>query len=637
MSPSFHEIMSPSFHEISSVLKSVEKPGRYIGGEYNRVMKDKAAVKCRFAFCFPDVYEIGMSNLGVRILYDVLNKEPDVWCERVYAPGADMREMMKKYRLPLTAVESGDSMDRFDMVAFSLQYELCYSTMLGMLDLAGLPLWAKDRAADDPIVIGGGPCVFNPEPIAPFFDLIDVGEGEEILPEICRLYIQMKENGTYTKDAFLLAAAKEIEGVYIPSLYEVTYHPDGTIRSFAPKVEGIPLKIKKRIISDLDTVSYPEKLVMPYIETVHDRIVLEVYRGCMRGCRFCQAGMVGRPIREKSPEVICKSAKCLYDNTGYDEISLIALSISDYPRLRELTDGLLAWTDDAHVSLSLPSLRLDSFSEELMKKVSSVRSAGLTFAPEAGTQRLRDVINKNVTEEDLRRSVGIAFRGGKSAVKLYFMDGLPTETLADIEGIAAVAKTVIDCYYELPKEERPRGGVNVTISVSCFVPKPFTPFQWEKQDSMQAFTEKQEHLRSVIADRRIRYTYHSADTSRIEGVFARGDRRVASALALAAAEGVYLDAWDEHFDYDQWIDIFRRSGVDPDFYTTRGFGDDEILPWDMIDAGVSKEFLRRERDRAYRGETTASCAEHCNACGADRLGGKTVWCAKRKKSGGEDA
>ncbi len=621
--------MSQNLNELSSILKSVEKPGRYIGGEYHRVMKDKAAVKCRFAFCFPDVYEIGMSNLGVRILYDVLNKEPDVWCERAYAPGKDMKEKMEEYHLPLTAVESGDPVAAFDMVAFSLQYEMCYSTALGMLKLSGLPVWAKDRGADAPIVIGGGPCVFNPEPIAPFFDLIDVGEGEEVLPEICRLYIEMKENGSYTREKFLLEATK-IEGVYIPSLYDVSYFEDGRIKAFTPKLPGLPTKIRKRIIADLDTVSYPEKLVMPYIETVHDRIVLEVYRGCMRGCRFCQAGMVGRPIREKSPETICKAAKCLYDNSGYEEISLIALSISDYTRLRELTDGLLSWTDDAHVSLSLPSLRLDSFSEELMEKVSSVRSAGLTFAPEAGTQRLRDVINKNVTEDDLRRSVGIAFRGGKSAVKLYFMDGLPTETMEDIEGIAGVAKTVIDCYYELPKEERPRGGVNVTISVSCFVPKPFTPFQWEKQDSMEQFTEKQEHLRSVIHDRRIRYTYHNADTSRIEGVFARGDRRVAHAIALAAEEGVYLDAWDENFSYEKWLDLFRRTGVDPDFYTTRGFGLDEILPWDMIDAGVSKEFLLREREKAYRAQTTVSCAEHCNGCGADHLGGKTVYCPKKK-------
>ena len=385
---------------ISSVLKSVEKPGRYIGGEYNRIMKDRDSVKCRFAFCFPDTYEIGMSNLGVRILYDVLNKDKDVWCERVYAPWTDMKEKMGEYSIPLSALESGDAVSEFDLVGFSLQYELCYTTALAMIKLAGIPLYSRDRGEDTPVIIGGGPCVYNSEPIADFFDIINVGEGEEMLLEICHLYINMKENGTYTREAFLREAS-HIEGVYIPSFYEVSYNDDGTLKEYKPLYDDVPKKIKKRIIADLDKVSYPEKLVMPYVETVHDRIVLEVYRGCIRGCRFCQAGMVYRPIREKSPETLCKAAKCLYESTGYDEISLISLSISDYSRLPELTDGLLSWTDDAHVSLSLPSLRLDSFSEELMKKISSVRTGGLTFAPEAGTQRLRDVINKNVTEEDL--------------------------------------------------------------------------------------------------------------------------------------------------------------------------------------------------------------------------------------------
>ena len=610
---------------ISSVLKSVSKPGRYMGGEYNSIMKDKSTVKCRFAFCFPDTYEIGMSNLGVRILYDVLNKDKDIWCERVYAPWTDMKEQMEKYSIPLTAQESGDAVADFDLVAFSLQYELCYTTALAMLKLAGIPIWSKDRAEDCPIIIAGGPCVYNAEPVADFFDLINVGEGEEVLLEISRLYIKMKEDGSYTRAAFLLEASK-IEGVYIPSFYSVSYNEDGTIKEYKPKFDSLPEKIKKRIIADLDTVSYPEKLVMPYIETVHDRIVLEVYRGCIRGCRFCQAGMVYRPIREKSPETLCKSAKCLYESTGYEEISLISLSISDYSRLRELTDGLLSWTDDARVSLSLPSLRLDSFSEELMEKISSVRQGGLTFAPEAGTQRLRDVINKNVTEDDLRRAVGIAFRGGKNSVKLYFMNGLPTETYVAIEGIAALAKTVIDCYYELPKPERPKGGVSVTASVSCFVPKPFTPFQWEKQDSLESLEAKQQHLRDNITDRRIRYNYHDAKVSRIEGVLARGDRRLAKAIALAVEEGAIFDAWDEYFSYDKWIDVFARTGVDPDFYTTRGFGLDEVLPWDIIDCGVTKQFLLRERSKAYEGKTTPSCAENCNGCGANKLGGKNRWC-----------
>ena len=609
---------------ISSVLKSVSKPGRYIGGEYNSVIKDKNSVKCRFAFCFPDTYEIGMSNLGVRILYDVINKDNDVWCERAYAPWTDMKEKMEEYSIPLTTVESGDPLSAFDMVAFSLQYEMCFTTTLAMLKLAGFPIWAKDRAEDCPIIIGGGPCVYNSEPVAEFFDLINIGEGEEVLLEICHLYNKMKDEGTYTRTAFLREAS-HIDGVYIPSLYEVSYNEDGTIKEYKPLYLDVPTKIKKRIIEDMDKAPYPEKLVMPYIETVHDRIVLEVYRGCIRGCRFCQAGMVYRPIREKSAEVLCKQAKCLYDNTGYDEISLISLSISDYSELPKLTDSLLEWTDKAHVSLSLPSLRIDSFSEELMQKVSSVRTGGITFAPEAGTQRLRDVINKNVTEEDLMRSVGIAFKGGKSNVKLYFMNGLPTETLEDIEGIAELSKKVIGQYFAIPKPERPK-GIGVTISVSCFVPKPFTPFQWEKQDTFDELIKKQEHLRSCITDRRIKYTYHDAKVSFIEAVLARGDRRLAPAIAYLAEQGRMFDAWDEFFDYDAWIDAFDKCGVDPAFYTSRGFGLDEVLPWDIIDIGVTKAFLKRERDKAYKGETTPSCQEKCSGCGANKLGGKNKWC-----------
>ena len=609
---------------ISSVLKSVSKPGRYIGGEFNSVIKNMDEVGVRFAFCFPDTYEIGMSNLGVRILYDVLNKDKSVWCERVYAPWTDMKEKMEEYSIPLSAVESGDSLDKFDLVAFSLQYEMCYTTTLAMLKLAGFPIWAKDRAEDCPIIVGGGPCVYNSEPVAEFFDLINIGEGEEVLLEICHLYERMKQDGSYTRSAFLRAAS-HIEGVYIPSLYEVSYNSDGTIKEYKPLFDDVPTKIKKRIVEDMDAASYPEKLVMPYIETVHDRIVLEVYRGCIRGCRFCQAGMVYRPIREKSVETLCKQAKCLYDNTGYDEISLISLSISDYSELPALTDSLLEWTDKSHVSLSLPSLRIDSFSEELMRKVSSVRTGGITFAPEAGTQRLRDVINKNVTEDDLMRSVGIAFRGGKSNVKLYFMNGLPTETDEDILGIAALAKRVVDQYYAMPKPERPK-GLGVTVSVSCFVPKPFTPFQWERQDSFDELIRKQELLKSAITDRRIKYAYHDAKVSFIEAVLARGDRRLAPAIAYLADKGQMFDAWDEFFNYDLWIEAFESCGIDPTFYTSRGFGLDEVLPWDIIDIGVTKAYLRRERDKAYEGKTTPSCADMCSGCGANKLGGKNKWC-----------
>ena len=612
-------------HEkLSGILKAVSKPGRYTGGEFGQIVKDKADVAVRFAFCFPDTYEIGMSNLGVRILYEALNRVPNVWCERVYAPWTDMDAKMKEYGIPLTTHESGDPLTDFDIVAFTLQYELCYTTTLHMLKIAGIPLFSRERGEDAPVILGGGPCAYNAEPIADFFDIFSIGEGEEALPELCALFERMKKDGSYTREGFLREAS-HIEGFYVPSLYNVTYNEDGTIRAYTPKYPDVPARVRKRIIGDLDEAVYPQKLVMPFIETVHDRVVLEVNRGCIRGCRFCQAGMVYRPIREKSPETLCHLAKCLYENTGYEEISLISLSISDYSRIAELTDGLLTWTDDAHVSLSLPSLRIDSFSKELMKKVSSVRTGGITFAPEAGTQRLRDVINKNVTEEDLMRAVGIAFSSGKNSVKLYFMNGLPTETMEDIGGIATLASRVIGTFYHTPDRNKAR-PVSVTVSVSCFIPKPFTPFQWEGQDSLEMLKEKQEYLRSQITDRKIRYNWHDAEVSRIEAVFARGDRRLSAALALAAEEDMMFDAWDEGFSYERWLSVFERAGIDPSFYANRTFGLDEWLPWDVIDAGVTKEFLLRERERAYAEKTTPACSEHCSGCGANKLGGKTRWC-----------
>lgn len=618
---------------IASLLKQVEKPGRYSGGEYGAVIKDKKTVKARFAFCFPDTYEIGMSNLGVRILYGALNREPDIWCERAYAPWVDMQEKMRQYHIPLWAHESGDPLTAFDIVGFTLQYEMCYTNVLGMLDLAGIPLRADARKEDDPIVIGGGPCAYNAEPMADFFDAFSIGEGEEHLVEFTRLMIRMKEEGRYTRAAFLREAARTIKGTYVPSLYDVTYREDGTIAAITPKYEDVPARVQKRIMPDMDRAFFPEQVVMPYIETVHDRIMLEVYRGCIRGCRFCQSGMIYRPVREKSPEVLDRQARCLYDSTGYDEISLTSLSISDYTELRALTDQLLDWTDRNMVSLSLPSLRVDSFSEELMKRVASVRSSSLTFAPEAGTQRLRDVINKNVREEDVMRAVRAAFSGGKTNVKLYFMSGLPTETKEDLAGIAALASRVAEEYYHT--EGRPKGrSPQVTISVSCFIPKPFTPFQWEAQDTMEMLAEKQAYLGSCVTDRRVRYTHHDARVSRIEAVLARGSRKLSAALELAAREGFKFDAWDEFFDYDKWLSVFARTGIDPAFFANRAIAEDEVLPWDVIDCGVSKSFLLRERHRAYEAKTTPNCREQCSACGASALGGVRAVCPQLQKGEG---
>lgn len=615
----------------STILKSVSKPGRYSGGEFGQIIKDRDAVKARFAFCFPDTYEIGMSNLGVRILYGALNREEDIWCERVYDPWIDMQEKMREYDLPLCACESGDELGKFDFVGFTLQYEMSYTNVLGMLKLAKIPLRSADRTEDCPIVIGGGPCAYNPEPIADFFDLFNIGEGEEMLVELVRLYIKMKDEGRYTRAEYLHEAARSVKGAYVPSLYEVTYNGDGTIKAYTPKFDDIPSRVQKRIIADMDTAYFPEKVVMPYIETVHDRVMLEVYRGCIRGCRFCQAGIIYRPVREKTPEVLNRQAKCLFESTGYDEISLTSLSISDYSELEKLTDLLLEWTDDKMINLSLPSLRVDSFTKELMDKIATVRSSSLTFAPEAGTQRLRDVINKNVREEDLLRAVGVAFEAGKNTVKLYFMQGLPTETYADLEGIPELAEHVIDAYYKCPSRNRAR-SVQVTISVSCFIPKPFTAFQWEAQDTIEELEKKQAYIGSKITDRKIRYNHHDARVSRIEAVLARGDRRLCAALELACEENFAFDAWDECFDYDRWLSVFERTGTDPAFYANRKFGLDEVLPWDIIDCGVTKEFLLRERAKAYGEQTTPNCRESCSGCGANRLGGERTCCPKANKT-----
>lgn len=602
--------------EVERLLLKVQKPGRYVGGELNEVIKDKKDVDVRFAFCFPDTYEVGMSHLGMKILYGQLNSVPYIWCERVFAPWLDMEELMIEHNIPLYALESGDPISDFDFIGFTLQYELSFSNVLNMLRLGNIPIKSSDRKGLKNIVCAGGPCTCNPEPLAEFVDLFFIGEGEEVDLEVIELYRKCRDEGK-SKDEFLQLASL-IEGVYVPSLYDVEYNDDGTIRSFAPNCEA-PAVIHKRIMPDMDDVYYPDNFVVPNIEIVHDRAVQEIFRGCIRGCRFCQAGFIYRPVREKSPEVIDEQCHKLCNNTGYDEVSLSSLSSSDYTQIVPLLERLTKWSKDERVSISLPSLRVDGFTDEIMNKIKTVRKSGLTFAPEAGSQRMRDVINKNVEESELLKTCATAFEGGWTTVKLYFMIGLPTETYDDVADIANLGQKVVDTYYQCPN--KPKGkSVRVTVSASCFVPKPFTPFQWEPQDTRDEFASKQHHLKESITTRKIQFNYHDASTSYLEAVFARGDRKLCKAMELACERGFHFDGWNDCFELDKWLEIFEECGIDPTFYANRRRSFDEILPWDHIDCGVTKDYLIKECKKAYENTTTPHCRLKCNNCGAAKYG-----------------
>lgn len=606
--------------KIEKLLLDVKTPSRYIGGELNSVVKDKSKIDMRFAFCFPDTYEIGMSHLGMKILYSLTNERENFWCERVFAPDVDFERLMRENDIPLYGLESLEPIKDFDFIGFTIQYEMCYTNILNMLDLAGLPVKAKDRTSLSPIVIGGGPCVCNPEPIAEFFDLFILGEGEEINLAVYDLYVEMKKKNA-SKIEFLEATAK-LEGVYVPSFYDVSYDNNGKVTAFTPNKACASPVIKKRIIKDLSTVYYPEKFVVPYCEVVHDRAIVEVLRGCIRGCRFCQAGYIYRPFREKTTGVICNEAKNLCESTGYEEISLSSLSTSDHSDIENMLVKLSDYTEDERINLSLPSMRIDRFSKELMDQIQKVRKSGLTFAPEAGTQRLRDVINKNITEEEIFRACKLAFDGGYTAVKLYFMLGLPTETDDDIRGMAELAKKICDLFYQNPN--RPRGK-HIQISISCatFVPKPFTPFEFEPQATEEEIKHKQDILLSETKGiRNINVSWSKYRISILEAVLARGDRRISQVIYDAWKSGCKFDSWDEHYNYDAWVEAFEKNKLDMNFYACRRREYDELFPWDSFDYFVSKEFLIRENKTAHNEVTTPNCRKKCAGCGVSKcIGG----------------
>lgn len=599
------------------ILFKVEKPGRYIGGEMNSYIKDKEKIDIRYAFCFPDVYEVGMSHLGMKILYYILNEREDTYCERVFTPWPDMEELMRKNDILLYGLESKEPIRDFDFIGFTLQYEMTYTNILNMLNLAGLPVRASERGEDMPIIMCGGPCAYNPEPLWDIADLFSIGEGEEQINEVMDLYKVYKGN----KKEFLRNVC-HIEGIYVPSFYEVYYNEDGTIKEFRPIYEDVPKKVTKRIIKNFNDVVYPDKLIVPYTDIVHDRIVLETFRGCTRGCRFCQAGIIYRPVREKSTSKLLEQVDKLIKNTGYSEVSLTSLSICDYSDLKNLVYSFIEKYEKEKVGVSLPSLRIDSFSVELINEIQKVRKTGLTFAPEAGSQRMRDVINKGVTEEDLMNSVKSAFLSGWSTIKLYFMIGLPYETVEDVKGIAEVSQKVVDQYFGIPKNIRKK-GLKVTVSTSIFVPKPFTAFQWSAQAEMEGIREKIKVLRSSIKSKNIVYNWHETPVSYLEAAFARGDRKMCDVLVKAYEKGAKFDGWSEYFNFELWMEAFRKCKVNSDFYIYRNRNYDEILPWDFIDIGVDKEFLIKENEKAKKALVTPDCRKGCKNCGVNvNLGGK---------------
>ena len=599
---------------LERILPQVQKPARYTGGEYNQIIKDKDSVDIRLAFCFPDTYEIGMSNLGMSILYHTMNSLDFVWCERAFAPWGDMYEKMKQQDIALYALESGDSLACFDALAFSVGYEMAYTTVLDMLDMSGIPVRAKDRPGLLPLVFAGGSAAVNPEPMADFMDLFVVGEGEEMNNELLTLLRKAKLEG-WTKAEFLREAS-QIQGVYVPSLYDVSYNADGTIASYTAK-EGVPQRVTKRIIADLDSVPFPTNPIVPSTEVVHDRVNLELFRGCVRGCRFCQAGHIYRPIRAKKPETLVKQGIESLKNTGHEDVTLLSLSTSDYRPLNQLCDGMLEYCESRSIGLSLPSLRADNFSIELMQKLQKVRKSGLTFAVEGGSQRLRDAINKNVTEEDLLNTCSIAFAGGWNSVKLYYMLGLPTETDEDILGIAEMANQVLHCWRTNAKNKN--RGVKITISTSCFIPKPHSPFQWEAQISIEEYLRRVNLLRSAITARNVTYNWHDAETSLVEAVLSRGDRRLSHLIERVWRKGSRLDAWSDYFSFTRWMEAFEECGIDPAFYANRDYPTDSVLPWDVIDVGVRKEHLLHERQQCYASALSPDCRKQCSGCGAAAL------------------